>query len=120
MQPLDLGDFGVADVFAGESPGQALEPAHEVEQFAEVALAQLPHPRAAVGQQLDQAFGRQHLEGFAQRRARDAEHLAELPLGNAAAVGDVALDDVVAQPGQDLAMQRLVFPVGSGARRQRR
>ena len=72
-------------------------------------LAQLPHARAAVGQQLDQAFGRQHFQRLAQRRARDAEHLAELPLRNAAAVGNVALDDVVAQPRQDLVMQRLVF-----------
>ena len=75
-------------------------------------LAQLPHPGAAVGQQLDQPFGRQHLQRFAQRRARDAQHLAQLPLGNAAAVGNVAFDDVVAQPRQDLVVQRLVFPRG--------
>ena len=34
------------------------------------------------------------------------EHRAELPLGHAAAVGNVALDDVVAQPGQDFVVQR--------------
>ena len=115
MQPLDLGDLGVGDVFAGEPPGEAFEPAHDVEQFGEIVLAQLPHARAAVRQQFDQPFGRQHLQRFTQRRARDAQHLAQLPLGNAAAVGNVAFDDVVAQPRQDLVMQRLVFPVGNRA-----
>ena len=112
MQPLDLGDLGIGDVFAGEPAGQAFEPAHDVEQFGEILLAQLPHPGAAVRQQFDQSFRRQHLQGLAQRRARDAQHLAKLALGNAAAVGNVALDDVVAQPGQDLVMQRQVFPDG--------
>lgn len=49
MQPLDLGDFGVGDVFAGEAAGQAFEPAHDVEQFGKIALAQLPNARATVG-----------------------------------------------------------------------
>ena len=35
-----------------------------------------------------------------------AEHLAELPLGNAGSFRDIALDHVVAQPQQDLAMER--------------
>src|SRR5450631_4610843 len=50
MQPLDLGDFGVADVFAREPPGETLEPAHDVEQFGKIMLAQLPDAGAAVGQ----------------------------------------------------------------------
>ena len=113
VQPLDLGDFGVGDVFAGQAPGEAFQPAHDVEQFVEIALAQLPHAGAAVGQQLDQPFGRQHLQRFAQRRAGDAQHLAKLAFGNAAAVGNVAFDDVVAQPRQDLVVQRLVLAVGN-------
>ena len=112
MQPLDLGDFGVGDVFAGEPPGEAFQPAHDVEQFAEILLAQLPHPGAAVRQQLDQSFRRQHLQRLTQRRARDAQHLAKLAFGHPAAVGNVAFDDVVAQPGQDLVVQRQVFPGG--------
>ena len=112
MQPLYLGDFGVGDVFAGKAPGEAFEPAHDVEQFCQIALAQLPHPGAAVRQQFDQSFRGQHLQGFAQRRARDAQHLAKLAFGNATAVRNVALDDVVPQPGQDLVMQGLVFAAG--------
>ena len=72
VQPLDLRDLLVGDVFAGQPAGQAFEPAHHVEQFARVPLAQLPHPGAAVGQQIDQSFGRQHLEGLPQRRAGNA------------------------------------------------
>ena len=99
-------------------PASAFQAAHHVEQFAEIVLAQLPHAGAAVGQQLDQPFGRQYLQRLAQRRARNAQHLAELALRHAAAVGNVALDDVIAQPGQDLVMQRLVFPAGSRLRSQ--
>ena len=46
------------------------------------------------------------------RRARDLQHLAKLAFGHAAAVRNVAFDDVVAQPGQDFVVQRLVFPGG--------
>ena len=120
MQPLDFGDFGIGDVFAGKPPGKAFQPTHDVEQFGKLALAQLPHPGAAVRQQLDQAFGRQHLQRFAQRRARNGQHLAKLPLRNAAAVRDIALDDVIAQPRQDLVVQRLVLPVGNRTGRKRR
>ena len=119
MQPLDFGDFGIGDVFAGEPSCERLQAAHHVEQFGQIALAQLPHAGAAVGQQLDQSFRRQHLQGFPQRRARDAQHLAELPFGNAAAIGNVAFDDVIAQPRQDLVVQRHVLTVGHGRRRNR-
>ena len=41
------------------------------------------------------------------------EHLAELALGDARAVGNVALDDVVAQPQQDLAVKRGLLAVAA-------
>ena len=109
MQPLDLGDFGVGDVFAGEAPGETFETAHDLEQFSEIVLAQLPHAGAAVRQQLNQSFGRQYLQRFTQRRARDAQHLAKLAFGHPTATRNVAFDDVVAQTGQDLVMQGQLF-----------
>ena len=114
MQPLDLGDLAITDILAGEPAGQRLQAAHHIEQFGEVALAQLPDARTAVRQELDQPFRRQHFQRLAERRARDAQHLAELPLRNAATVGNVALDEVVAQPGQNLVMQRLILALGTG------
>jgi hypothetical protein len=66
----------------------------------------LPHARAAIGQQIDQPFGGQNFQGLAQRRARNPEHGAQLALRHPAAVGDVALDDIVAQAGEDLVVQR--------------
>ena len=112
MQPLDLGDFGIGNVFAGQAPGKTFKAAHDVEQFGKIVLAQLPYARAAVGQELDQSFGRQYFQGLAQRRARDAQHLAKLTFGNSATVRNVAFDDMVAQPRQDLVMQGLVFAAG--------
>lgn len=98
MQPLDLGDFGIGNVFAGQAPGKTFKPAHDIEQFGKIALAQLPNARAAVGQELDQSFGGQYFQSFTQRRARDAQHLAKLPFGYTAAVRDIAFDDMVSQP----------------------
>ena len=90
MQPLDLGDFRVGDVFAGQPAGEASSPpiTRTVREFA---LAELAHAGAAIRQQFDQSFGRQHLQGFAQRRARNAEHLAKLAFGNARAVREGCL-----------------------------
>ena len=31
MQPLDLGDFGIGDVFAGKPSGETFEAAHHLE-----------------------------------------------------------------------------------------
>jgi hypothetical protein len=46
----------------------------------DIGLAQLDGDGAAVGQQVGQAFGGQQLDGLAQRRARDAQLLAQLAL----------------------------------------
>ncbi len=105
VQPLDRGNFLVRDGFAGQSPGEALQPGHHVEQLLEVALAELAHPGAAIGQEFDQALGGQHLERFTQRRSGNSQHFAELPLRNAGALRDVAFDHIVAKPQQDLAVQ---------------
>ena len=115
MQPLDPGDLLVGDVFAGETPGKSLQAAHHVKQLAQFALAQLPDARAPVGQQIDQPFRRQNLQGLAQRRAGDPEHGAQLALRHTAAVRDVALHDVVAQAGEDFVVQRGFLAAGGGA-----
>jgi hypothetical protein len=47
---------------------------------AHVGFGQLDGHRAAVGQQVDQAFGGQQLDGLAQRRARHVQLLAQLTL----------------------------------------
>src|SRR5262245_37252796 len=114
VQPLDRSDFLVGDGFAGEAPGEAFEARHYVEKLLQVPLAELAHPRAAVGQELDQALRRQHLERLAQRRPGDPKHLAELPLGNTRAARNVAFHYIVAQPQQDLPVQRGLLAIGLG------
>ena len=106
VDALDLRHLGIADALAGEPAGESLEPAHHVEKLVQILGAEDAHARAAIGQQLDQPFRGQHLQGLAQGRARDAETLAEEALGNARAVGQAAFDDVVAQRRDQFAMKR--------------
>src|SRR5262245_15808101 len=63
---------------------------------------------AAIRQQVNQAFGGEDLQRFAQRGAGNPQHFTELPLRNAPAVRDISLDDIVAELSQDLVMQRNV------------
>ncbi len=109
MKLLDFFDAFITNIFACQPAGKALQPAHQVEQFADVVGVQWPNPGASARQQIDQAFGGQDLERLPQRRAGNLQHLAELPLRNAGAVGDVALDDVGSQRSQYLVMQRDVI-----------
>ena len=103
---LDGADLVVGDVLAGQTPRQSLQPAHHVEQLADALDTHLADARATVGQQVDNALGGQDLDRLAQGGARNAEHLAQLALGNPRPVRKVAVGDVVAQPGQDLGVQR--------------
>ena len=61
--------------------------------------------RAAIGQQFDQALGREHLDGFAQRRARDIQRFTELAFVELGAGCDLALDDALTQAQGDLLVQ---------------
>ncbi len=87
-------------------PGERLEAAHKVKKLSQIRGAQLPHSGSSVRKQFDQSLGRQDLQRFAQRRARNRKHLAKLTFGNARAAGKIALDDIVAQARQDLVVQR--------------
>ena len=65
-------------------------------------LTTAPRP----GNELDQALARQNLERLAQRRPRHAERLAELALVDPGAGGELALDHQLADPVDDLVVQR--------------
>jgi hypothetical protein len=54
---------------------QRFQPRHHLEGVEHVGLGEFDCDRAAVRQQFHQAFGGQHLDGLAQRRARDLQHL---------------------------------------------
>ena len=47
-----------------------------------------------MGQELHEPFGGQHLERFAQRRARDVEPFAQLAFGNPRARRDLAVEQM--------------------------
>src|SRR3981081_1712572 len=102
MQALDFGNFLISDVFACQASGKTLQSAHDIKELAQLVLAQLPDARSPVGQQIDQSFRCQDFQSRASRRAGDPERGPQRTLGQAAAVWDVALHDVVPQSRENL------------------
>lgn len=106
VQGLDRGELGLGDLLASQAPGQGLEPAYDVKQLGQFALAEAADARATVRKKVDEPFRGQDLQGLAEGRARDTELLAELTLGHAGAVAQAPLDDEVPQARQHLSMER--------------
>ena len=99
------------------SPASASSARDDGQHVARLARPDAADDRAAVGQDLDQALDRQHLEGFAQRRARNPQLFAQLLLDDAAAFRQVALDDQVAQPRRHGLVQRAPCDRAAGVER---
>ena len=98
MQGFELLNAGGVDPRGGERADHRLQAAQDVDDLLQLLDGQRRHRGTAVGQDLDQPLGRQDLEALAQRRARDAELLAQQPLVEALPGAQHALDDQVAQP----------------------
>lgn len=96
MQALDLADLVIGNDLARQTAGERLQSGDELEELLDIVRVEGVDAGAAVGQEIDDAFRGEHLERLPQRRARHPEELAELPFGNAGAVGKVTFDDVVA------------------------
>ena len=92
--------------WAASSPDRRFQAGHHFEGVEHVGFAQRHGDRAAVGQQLDQAFGRQHLDRFAQRRARDLQHFGQLALVELGAGRDAVFHQHLAQALRHLLVQR--------------
>jgi hypothetical protein len=90
---------------AASSPDCASRPRHHLEGVQDIGFRQRDGHGAAVGQQFDQAFGGQHLDGFAQRRARHVQQLRELALVELGAGCDGTFDQHLAQAMRHLFVQ---------------
>ena len=99
-------DLGVCRIDAGKLARERLHARNDGQHVARLARLDAAHDRAAIGLDLDQPLDGQHLEGFAQRRARDMQLLAKLLLDDAAAFRQMPLDNEVAQPRRHRLMQR--------------
>ena len=95
FEPLDAGGI---DPCRGQGADHRLQAAQDVGDLLQLLDGQRRHRGAAVGQDLDQPLGRQHLEALAQRRARHPQLLAQQSLVEALPGAQHALDDQVAQP----------------------
>ena len=88
-------DLAVRGARAGELAGKGLERAHHGERFCNARGIDRGDDRAAVGQKLDQAFGREYLKGLAQGGTRNAELRGEQALVQPAPGCKGSLDDKV-------------------------
>ena len=77
MQRTDFSDVLVRRIAAGQIAGQRFQRTEHDEHFLHLFRLQRRHHRAAVGQQLDQAFGSEELDRLAQRGARRAQPLGQ-------------------------------------------
>jgi len=107
LQLADLRQLVLGDVCAGELARQPFQRAHHLERVHDLVATQFRDLRAAVRQQDDQPFRRQHLERLAQRRARDGELFAQHAFVEPFAGRQCALGDHVAQLRDDGGVQHL-------------
>lgn len=106
VQRADLGQFLVGDAPGRQLARHALEHGQHLEGVDHVGLGELHRHRPAVGQQVDQPFGGQQLDGLAQRCARHPQLQAQLALVELGAGRDVALHQHGAKARGDLVVQR--------------
>ena len=99
---------------ARQFAGRSLQRLADFKQFLDVLLRELRGARAAIGQQYDKPFGREHLERLAQRGARYRERRAQLAFGNSRAGRNFALRQDVPEAGNHLVMHHI--EVSSGTR----
>src|SRR5690606_27728039 len=106
VKPRDLGNVLLRGPLASELTGEGFEHAHHLEHVECARARDGRDGRAAVRQQLHEAFGCEHLDRLAQRRAGYAEALREQALVQPVARLELALDDELSQTIRDLAVQR--------------
>ena len=97
VQRADVGDVGFGRIAAGQLTGQRLQRAEHDEDFLHFFRLQRCHHGAAVGQQLDQAFGGEELDRLAQGCARGAQPFGQHALVELGLRRQFALHDQVAQ-----------------------
>ena len=105
VQGFDFGQLGLRDAFGRQLARLGLQAGDDFKGVSHVGLAQFQRNGAAVWQQLHQALGGQPLDGFAQWRARDFQHLAELALIELGAGRNATFNQHFAQPLGHLLVQ---------------
>ena len=98
LQRAEIGDVVVGHPGHGEFARQAFESGHHLKAVTHVVGRQRHDLGAAIGELHQKSVGRQHAERLAQRRARNAQPFAKLPLVQLGAGSQLALDDQGAQP----------------------
>ena len=88
MQRFDFRDLRIGDAGASHAARHEIQAGNDLEEVADVCFRKLPHPRAAVRQQIDQPLRCQYFQRLTQGRARNSVFLAQVPFRNPRA-GDV-------------------------------
>ena len=112
MDRLDAGQFHGLDPFGQFQPDHIFDRPLQLEQRRYGIAVDRHDDCSAVGPKLDEALRRENLQGFPQRRARDAEALAQGGFGDALALGELTPGDDAAQFVDHLGMEDLTFRAG--------
>ena len=106
MHGLDFIQLGWCDSLRGQFARLRFQTGHDLKSVQHIGFAQQDGNGPPVGQQLNQPFGGQHLDGFAQRRARDIEHFTQFALIELGARRNAVFNQHLAQAVRHLLMQR--------------
>ena len=77
MQRANFSELGIGDAGACQLAGQRFQRTHNRKDFVDIGFGQHRDARTTIGQQVQQTLAPQNFERFAERRARDAEHIAK-------------------------------------------
>jgi hypothetical protein len=106
MQGANFGNVAFRRAFASQLAAQRFEHGHHLKHILGIDQGDGGDHRAAIRQQRDEPFGCENSDGFAQRRARNAEALREQPFVEPLAGRQLGASDELAQPVCDFSVQR--------------
>jgi hypothetical protein len=118
VEALHLLEVSIGHALGGEFAGVALDSRDGLEQLLNVVDRKIAYARSATGQEVDKPLGREELDGFTDRRARNLERRGEIGVMQTLPHGQVPFDDHVPQTLDDRFVERLgTFDYGDGPSR---
>ena len=105
MNPLDMRQFHRRDPLGELQPDHVFDRALQLEQRGDGIAVDRHDDCPAVRPKRDEAFRRKNLQCLPERRARDAEALAQRGFGDTPALGELAPGDDASQLVDHLGMK---------------
>jgi len=105
LQCIELVQIARLHPCCGEFRRASFDAAQRLEQFGQFVTPQRRDDGSSVEAKLDQTFGCQLLQGFAQRRPRDPERIGQIGFKQLLSGREIAADDQQTKPCRGLLME---------------